>query len=86
MQPGQPNVVSFPLPSRQRFMDEGARSVIATLEAQLALARDGKLRSIALASVSADGAAIRTGCSCDHEDVPSLAEVLALLALDIARP
>ena len=86
MQPGQPNVVSFPRPLRQRFPDEGVRSIIATLEAQLALARDGKLRSIALASVSADGVAIRTGCSCDREDAPSLAEVLALLARDIAHP
>ena len=83
MQP-EPNVVSFPRPARHGAMDEGARSVIDTLEAQLALARNGKLRSIALASVSVDGTAIRTGCSCDHDDVSSLTEVLTLLARDIA--
>jgi hypothetical protein len=83
MQPGQ-NVVSFPRAPQERRADEGVRAVIAALEAQLALARDGKLRSIALASVSADGTAVRTGCSCDQDDAPSLAEVLEILARDIA--
>jgi hypothetical protein len=50
----------------------------------LALARNGRLRSIALASISSDGSAIQTGCSCDHDDAPSLAETLAHLARDIA--
>ena len=84
MQPGPQNVVSFPRAPQGRRADEGVRAVIAALEAQLALARDGKLRSIALASVSADGTAVRTGCSCDQDDAPSLAEVLEILARDIA--
>jgi hypothetical protein len=79
------NVISFPHRARLGGADEGARAVIRTLETQLALARNGKLRSIALASISSDGSAIQTGCSCDHDDVPSLAETLTHLARDIAR-
>jgi hypothetical protein len=80
--PPELNVISFPRPSRR--VDESVRSIVAALETQLALARNGKLRSIALASVSSDGAAIRMGCSCDRDDVPGLTEVLDLLARDIA--
>jgi hypothetical protein len=84
MQSDQANVISFPRAARQSRVDDGARAVIRTLETQLALARNGRLRSIALASISSDGSAIQTGCSCDHDDAPSLAETLAHLARDIA--
>ena len=80
----QVNVISFPGAARQSRVDDGARAVIRTLETLLALARNGRLRSIALASISSDGSAIQTGCSCDHDDAPSLAETLAHLARYIA--
>src|SRR3954467_6955362 len=76
----QVNVISFPGAARQGRGDDGARAVIRTLETQLALARNGRLRSIALASISSDGSAIQTGCSCDHDNATSLAGTLAHLA------
>jgi hypothetical protein len=42
--------------------DEGVASVIEVLQEHLGLAREGKLRSVAVISVSADGSAIGTQC------------------------
>jgi hypothetical protein len=47
------------------------------------LAREGKLRSIAVVSVSADGAAIGTQWSCAHGDSASLIGKLAVLTHDL---
>ncbi|HEX8167722.1 MAG TPA: hypothetical protein VF601_18290 [Beijerinckiaceae bacterium] len=85
MQADRGNVLSFPKPVGKTGADAGVAAVITALESQLTLARQGKLRSIALASISADGTAIRTGCSCAQDDVPSLTGILTLLAEDIAR-
>src|SRR5829696_1369492 len=61
----QANVISFPEAARQSRVDDGARAVIRTLETQLALARDGRLRSIALARmrklISAEGGKSHAG-------------------------
>jgi hypothetical protein len=73
------NVVSFP-DRRGGARNAEALSVLAVLQDQLALARSGKLRSIALASMSSDGEAIVTRCSCASADLGDLAEMLHALA------
>ena len=57
--------------------------MIDLLQEHLALAREGKLRSIAVVSVSADGAAIGTQWSCAHGDSASLIGKLTVLAHDL---
>ena len=64
-------------------VDEGVASMIDVLQEQLKLARDGKLRSIAVVSVSDDGAAIGTQWSCAHGDLASLIGKLTVLAHDM---
>ena len=49
----------------------------------LVLAREGKLRSIAVVSVSADGAAIGTQWSCSYGDSASLIGKLTVLTHDL---
>ncbi len=49
----------------------------------LVLAREGKLRSIAIVSVSADGAAIGTQWSCAYGDSASLIGTLTVLTHDL---
>ena len=78
MQPSD-NVLSFP-ERRGGIRSAEALSVLAVLQDQLALARSGRLRSIALASVSSDGEAIVTRCSCANADLADLAEMLRALA------
>ena len=73
------NVLSFP-ERREPVRNADTLSVLAVLQDQLALARSGKLRSIALASVSADGQAVVTRCSCASADLAELAEMLHTLA------
>ena len=63
--------------------DENVASLIALLQEHLDLAREGKLRSIAVVSVSADGAAIGTQWSCAHGDSASLIGKLTVLAHDL---
>ena len=46
--------------------------MIDLLQDHLRLAREGKLRSLAVVSVSADGSAIGTQWSCDPGDMASL--------------
>ena len=53
-------------------VDEDAASMIEVLQEHLKLARAGKLRSLAVVSVSADGAAIGTQWSCAPGDTASL--------------
>ena len=73
------NVVSFP-DRRGGVRNADALSVVTVLQDQLALARSGGLRSIALASVSNDGEAIVTRCSCASADLRDLADMLRALA------
>ena len=63
--------------------DENTASMIDMLQEQLRLVREGKLRSLAVVSVSADGSAIGTQWSCDHSDLASLIGKLTVLAHDL---
>ncbi len=53
-------------------IDENTASMIDLLQEHLRLAREGKLRSLAVVSVSADGSAIGTQWSCEPRDMASL--------------
>lgn len=63
--------------------DETIASVIEVLQDQLALAREGKLRSVAVVTVSADGEAVGTQWSCKHTDITSLIGKLTVLTHDL---
>lgn len=71
-QADEATVVAFPARLAPTVADEGVASVIEVLQEQLALAREGKLRSVAVVSVSADGEAIGTQWSCRKGDLTSL--------------
>ena len=77
------NVRSFPQAVPDAPVDEKVASMIDVLQEHLALAREGKLRSIAVVSVSADGAGIGTQWSCAHGDTASLIGKLAVLTHDL---
>ena len=80
--PGSPKVVSFPkTPEAQA--DEAIASLIEVLQEHLALAREGKLRSVAVVSVSADGSAIGTQWSCAPGDIATLIGKLTVLTHDM---
>ena len=64
-------------------VDESTDSMIELLQAHLKLAREGKLRSLAVVSLSADGSAIGTQWSCSHGDVATLIGKLTVLAHDM---
>ena len=79
----QGDVLRFPQPVTDIKADENAASMIDLLQEHLALAREGKLRSIAVVSVSADGAAIGTQWSCSYGDSASLIGKLTVLTHDL---
>jgi hypothetical protein len=64
-------------------VDAEAVSMIEILQEHLALARAGKLRSLAVVSVSADGGAIGTQWSCSNGDSASLIGKLTVLTHDL---
>jgi hypothetical protein len=64
-------------------VDENTASMIDLLQEHLKLAREGKLRSLAVVSVSADGSAIGTQWSCAHGDTASLIGKLTVLSHDL---
>jgi len=68
--------------------DEAVASMVDVLQEQLEQAREGRLRSIAVVSVSADGSSIGTQWSCAPGDSANLIGKLTVLAHDImtARP
>lgn len=76
-------VIDFPCTVADAPADENVASVVAVLQEQLAMAREGKLRSVAVVSVSQDGGAIGTQWSCTHGDVASLIGKLAVLSHDM---
>ena len=76
-------VTVFPRAVADAPPDETIASMIDVLQEHLQLAREGKLRSIAIVSVSADGAAIGTQWSCAHGDTASLIGKLAVLTHDL---
>jgi hypothetical protein len=63
--------------------DENVASVIQVLQEQLKLAREGRLRSVAVVSVTADGTSIGTQWSGQPEDLASLIGKLTVLAHDL---
>jgi hypothetical protein len=63
--------------------DESAAQMIEMLQDHLKLAREGRLRSLAVVSVSQDGASIGTQWSCDHGDTASLIGKLTVLTHDL---
>ena len=77
------NVVPFPAAATEAVADENVASIIEVLQDQLKLAREGKLRSVAVVSVSNDGSAIGTQWSCAHGDVASLIGKLTVLSHDM---
>jgi hypothetical protein len=76
-------VVPFPAHVAPAIADEDTASIIAVLQDQLALAREGRLRSVAVVSVSADGEAIGTQWSCKSADISSLIGKLTVLTHDL---
>lgn len=76
-------VVPFPAAATEAVADENVASIIEVLQDQLKLAREGKLRSVAVVSVSSDGSAIGTQWSCAHGDVASLIGKLTVLSHDM---
>jgi hypothetical protein len=64
-------------------VDEDVASMIDVLQEHLKLAREGKLRSVAIVSVSSDGAAIGTQWSCAHGDLAALVGKLTVLTHDM---
>ena len=76
-------VHAFPYAVADAPADESVASIIEVLQEHLNLAREGKLRSVAIVSVSSDGAAIGTQWSCAHGDSASLIGKLTVLAHDL---
>ncbi len=64
-------------------VDENTASMIDLLQEHLRLAREGKLRSLAVVSVSADGSAIGTQWSCEPTDMAALIGKLTVLTHDL---
>ncbi len=64
-------------------VDTETASMVEMLQEHLRLARAGKLRSLAIVSVSADGASIGTQWSCTNGDSASLIGKLTVLAHDL---
>ena len=77
------SVLPFPARAVPVEADENIASVIEVLQDQLALAREGKLRSVAVVSVSHDGSAIGTQWSGTNGDVASLIGKLTVLSHDM---
>ena len=80
---GPSKVHAFPRAVSDAPADESVASIIDVLQEHLKLAREGKLRSVAIVSVSSDGAAIGTQWSCTHGDLASLVGKLTVLTHDM---
>ncbi len=63
--------------------DENTATMVEMLQEHLKLVRDGKLRSLAIVSVSGDGHAIGTQWSCSNGDSASLIGKLTVLTHDL---
>jgi hypothetical protein len=63
--------------------DENTATMVEMLQEHLKLVRDGKLRSLAIVSVSGDGTSIGTQWSCSNGDSASLMGKLAVLTHDL---
>ena len=82
-QPTSAEVISFPPRVALTTPDADIASMIEVLQDQLAMAREGKLRSVAVVSVSADGEAIGTQWSCKGTDITGLIGKLTVLTHDL---
>jgi chromosome condensin MukBEF MukE localization factor len=80
--PRNPKVVAFHNSPEARA-DEATASLIEVLQEHLTLAREGKLRSVAVVSVSADGSAIGTQWFCANGDIATLIGKLTVLIHDV---
>jgi hypothetical protein len=63
--------------------DENTATMVEMLQEHLKLVREGKLRSMAIVSVSGDGTSIGTQWSCSNGDSASLIGKLAVLTHDL---
>lgn len=63
--------------------DENSAQLVEMLQEHLKLAREGQFRSLAIVSVSHDGASIGTQWSCSYGDSASLIGKLAVLTHDL---
>ena len=63
--------------------DETTATMIEMLQEHLKLVREGKLRSMAIVSVSGDGGSIGTQWSCSNGDSASLIGKLTVLTHDL---
>jgi hypothetical protein len=77
------NVTRLPARAADVEPDENIASIIAVLHEQLNLAREGKLRSVAIVSVTADGGSVGTQWSCTNGDIVSLIGKLSVLTHDL---
>ncbi len=77
------NVRAFPNVVSDAPANEDVASIIDVLQQQLVLAREGKLRSVAVVAVSSDGGAIGTHWSCAAGDTASLIGKLTVLTHDL---
>ena len=77
------NVTRLPTRAAEVEPDANIASVIAVLQEQLALAREGTLRSVAVVSVAADGGAVGTHWSCTNGDIVGLIGKLTVLTHDL---
>ena len=82
-QPTGADVIPFPPHVASMTPNADIASMIEVLQDHLALAREGKLRSVAVVSVSADGAAIGTQWSCQKADITGLIGKLTVLTHDM---
>lgn len=74
----------IPLPRAvEAPVDPAIGSIVDLLQEHLRLAREGQLRSVAIVSVSSDGAAIGTQWSCRHGDPAALIGKLTVLTHDL---
>ena len=82
-QPSSAGIIPFPPRVASTTPDADIASMIEVLQDQLALAREGKLRSVAVVSVSADGEAVGTQWSCKDADITGLIGKLTVLTHDL---
>jgi hypothetical protein len=78
----QARVMPFPR-AAEAPADPSVRSIVDLLQEHLEMAREGRLRSLAIVSVSSDGSAIGTQWSCQHGDPAALIGKLTVLAHDL---
>lgn len=79
----QPSTVTALGSVMETPIDGNSAQMIEMLLEHLKLAREGQLRSLAIVSVSQDGASIGTQWSCGHGDSASLIGKLTVLTYDL---